>query len=71
MKVSKGCSLILLIMVVLLSSCKDTLPKPSAYLRLSYPQPNYKKYENCYYDLEVNDKAEVIQKRKCMVCCIV
>ena len=62
MKDWKSLSAVLLI-VLMLTSCKDTLPKPSAYLRLTYPQPTYKKYENCFYDLNVNNKATVIENK--------
>ncbi|RTY70564.1 gliding motility lipoprotein GldD [Flavobacterium sp. LS1P28] len=44
-------------------SCKDAvIPKPSAYLRLDYPQASYMNFENeCPFAFEMNSEA-VIQK---------
>ena len=51
-------------MGVLIVSCKETLPKPKAYLRLDYPVPQYQLQDNCDYTFEVN-KMSTITEKKC------
>ena len=54
------------LIAVLIVSCKDTLPKPKAFLRLTYPNPSYVKYEKkCPLSFNVNDKALVTENDKC------
>lgn len=55
--------------MILISSCgEDTLPKPKAMLRLSYPEPMYKKISlPCAYSFEKNELATLnrpIRRRK-------
>lgn len=49
------------------ASCKDeVLVKPSAFLRLDYPKPEYRTVETgCPYSFEMNDNATLVQKKNC------
>lgn len=55
--------LMTLLSLVFLVSCKDTLPKPKAYLRLSYPDAQYKNYTSCNYSFDINTLGETEQKK--------
>lgn len=46
----------------------DTVPKPKAYLRLDYPEAQYKIYEsNCPYDFAVNTISKINDKGQCNI----
>ncbi len=51
----------------ILASCKDdVLVKPSAMLRLEYPQPEYARIAtHCPYSFEMNQNARLVQKKDC------
>ncbi|WP_347373409.1 gliding motility lipoprotein GldD [Aequorivita sp. Q41] len=51
----------------ILTSCKDdALVKPSALLRLDYPQPVYKTVDtDCPYTFSMNEIATLIKKKQC------
>ncbi|MES2545060.1 MAG: gliding motility lipoprotein GldD [Bacteroidota bacterium] len=53
--------------IITFFSCKnDVLPKPSAYLRLDYPEAQYVSYKNdCPFTFDVNTNAIVKQKADC------
>lgn len=55
-------SLFVLIMGIVLTSCKEeTLPKPSAHLRLDYPEASYADFESeCpfIFDFNINTKVK-------------
>ncbi len=52
---------------ILFTSCKDdAVPKPSAYLRLDYPEAEYAAFaNNCPYGFEMNAAAEIKEKQPC------
>ncbi len=60
-------SMAMLILPMLLLSCKDTvLPKPSSYLRLDYPEAQYENFENqCPFTFEMNSKAIIKGEKEC------
>ncbi|MCW9036358.1 gliding motility lipoprotein GldD [Altibacter sp.] len=60
-------SLLLLIALLLFSSCEDTVVvKPSAALRLEYPAPNYKDAGvPCPYTFDMNKQASLVLKNNC------
>ena len=51
------------------TSCKDdTLAKPSAQLRLDYPEPEYSIIDiDCPYSFEINELSELIEKTNCHI----
>jgi gliding motility-associated lipoprotein GldD len=51
----------------LVFSCKgDVVPKPSGYLRLDYPMPEYASFMNhCPYAFEMNADAVITEKQDC------
>jgi gliding motility-associated lipoprotein GldD len=50
--------------LVLLSCADEVLPKPKAYLRLDYPDPNYIKVASvCDYSFEINEMARIENAR--------
>ncbi|RZJ57903.1 MAG: gliding motility lipoprotein GldD [Flavobacterium sp.] len=55
------------IVTVLTTGCGgDVLPKPNAYLRLDYPEPEYVAYQDgCAYSFAVNSMARVQSKEDC------
>lgn len=57
----------LLTLLLATVSCKDdAVPKPSAYLRLEYPEPEYASFENhCPYGFEMNADAVIKEKPYC------
>ncbi|MFA5298670.1 MAG: gliding motility lipoprotein GldD [Lutibacter sp.] len=51
---------------ILLACGKETLPKPTPYLKLQYPKPSYKKMEsNCPYSFEVSNLAKINFNSNC------
>lgn len=62
----KNLSAIILFLLILVS-CKDNpIPKPKAYLKLSYPIAKYNKIEtNCFYDFEISNQAKFTQQQNC------
>lgn len=56
---------LLTILTVFVVSCSDeTLPKPSAFLRLEYPEANYKEFDtNFPFSFEKNELAKQIKAR--------
>ncbi|RZS99583.1 gliding motility lipoprotein GldD [Aquimarina brevivitae] len=63
-------SLILLIGVLILSSCGgDVIPKPKGYLRLAYDAPKYDSIiTNCPFTFEINKHAQLNSVRKKVDC---
>ncbi len=55
------------LLIIVCSSCKDdVIVKPSAKLRLDYPQATYKKAEsNCGFTFLINDFATLEKKPNC------
>ena len=53
--------------LLIFSSCKDeALVKPSAQLRLDYPNPEYRVMQtDCPFSFEMNEIAEMIPKKNC------
>ena len=62
-------SIALLGIFSMLACNKDTTIKPSAFLRLEYPEANYMEQtiESCTYTFDVNTNAELIKKANCGV----
>ena len=62
-------SLVLIIICILLSACKNDLTvKPAAMLRLDYPMPEYQMRDfDCPYSFEVNQLASIEKKEGCGV----
>lgn len=60
-------TLIIIPALLIFNSCKeDTLIKPSAKLRLDYPNPEYRIMEpDCPFTFEMNQIGEMIQKNAC------
>lgn len=57
---------ILLISLVFTACKDDAVPKPSAYLRLDYPEAEYAAFENaCPYGFDMNDAAVIKEKQPC------
>ncbi len=57
---------ILLISLVFTACKNDAVPKPSAYLRLDYPEAEYAAFENaCPYGFDMNDAAVIKEKQPC------
>ena len=56
-----------LVSLFIFASCKDdVLVKPSALLRLDYPQQEYRTVETgCPYSFMMNNNATLIQKKNC------
>lgn len=54
-------------LLVLTASCKDdAVPKPSAYLRLDYPEAEYAAFENhCPYGFDMNAAAIIKEEKDC------
>jgi gliding motility-associated lipoprotein GldD len=52
---------------ILLMSCqKEVFPKPAGFLRLDYPEANYKPFENqCPYEFEMNAAASIKAEKEC------
>jgi len=62
--------LVLIVFMFFFSSCKDSvLVKPSAMLRLEYPNPVYQdvNLDNCAYSFQKNNLAYLIKKNNCWV----
>lgn len=57
----------ILSLALMLLSCKDdVLPKPSAMLRLEYPEANFKEFSaDCPYEFKINEMARVTHKKAC------
>ncbi|NQY05104.1 MAG: gliding motility lipoprotein GldD [Flavobacteriaceae bacterium] len=57
--------LCIFIIIIAFVSCKeDPLPKPKAYLRLDYPEPEYIEVNNlCNYSFEMNKIAQISNSR--------
>lgn len=53
--------------IFILASCEDdVLVKPSAMLRLDYPQPDYRTINtDCPYSFEMNENATMVKKNNC------
>ncbi|RNC92508.1 MAG: gliding motility lipoprotein GldD [Allomuricauda sp.] len=60
-------SIFLILLMVCLLSCKnDVLPKPSAYLRLDFPEATYTNWEkDCPFGFESNTISKVTIKDDC------
>lgn len=61
-------SLVLILLIAVLVSCtsEDVLPKPKAFLRLTYEPARYETVTgNCPYTFEISDKAKITFKDKC------
>jgi gliding motility-associated lipoprotein GldD len=58
---------LLFITLISVVSCKDeVLPKPSAYLRLDYPQAEYAQFESqCPFEFEMNSDATIKGGKDC------
>ena len=58
---------LLLFLSLLTISCKDdSLPKPSSYLRLDYPEAKYVNFENeCDYSFGINSDAIIKKEKEC------
>ena len=54
---------LLILMGALVISCKDTLPKPEAYLRLTYPKAQYHSQNICDYTVDINSDTQLEQKK--------
>ncbi len=56
-----------LLILFVFSACEDeTLPKPKAFLRLSYDLPSYQNYESdCPYTFEYSELSEIEAKQNC------
>lgn len=51
---------------ILVSCGKETLPKPTPYLKLQYPEPTYQKIESdCPYSFEISNLANINFKNNC------
>ncbi|MGV8945917.1 MAG: gliding motility lipoprotein GldD [Lutibacter sp.] len=51
---------------ILLACGKETLPKPTPYLKLQYPESSYKKTEsNCPYSFEISNLAKIDFNNNC------
>jgi gliding motility-associated lipoprotein GldD len=52
---------LIILFLILLASCSDTevIPKPTAQLRLSYPEAEYHRVDFPYFSLEKSDLAKV------------
>jgi len=60
--------LILLIFFTLFSCKEESFPKPKGYLKLEYPQTNYKKTTlNCPFSFEVPKQTKIWTNNKCWV----
>lgn len=59
----------IIIIAVLFTSCgSDPLPKPKPYLKLTYPQVNYNKFNSeCPYSFEVSKNAIVDLNSNCWI----
>ena len=56
-------SILFLLVIILVSCKKDTIPKPSGFLALEYPAANYVSFDkNCPFTFEVNDAAVIKEK---------
>ena len=59
---------LLLISIIIVSSCKDEIivPKPKAFLNLKYPKPNYSKINEIPFSFDLNNlvKIENIVEKK-------
>jgi len=52
--------------IIVVSCKKESIPKPSSYLRLDYPIAEYSNYEtNCHYTFNVNSNAIITEKGNC------
>ena len=60
-------SLLFIIMTSVFISCKkESIPKPSSYLRLDYPVAEYNRFENdCQYSFDINSNAIITEKGNC------
>lgn len=60
-------SVTIILLVFTMISCKnETLPKPSSYLRLDYPEAKYVKFENnCPFTFEMNEGAIIKGEKNC------
>ena len=58
---------ILFFLAIILVSCGNaTLPKPTPYLKLQYPEATYKKIEsNCAYSFEISNLAKIKFNKNC------
>ncbi|WP_306353340.1 gliding motility lipoprotein GldD [Flavobacterium sp. '19STA2R22 D10 B1'] len=58
--------LVLLVVIVTVSSCKDdVIPKPKSHLRLEYPMPKYEEFDGCHYIFGYNTIAKIKDKGNC------
>ena len=58
--------LICLLLTIMVSCKKDTIPKPSGYLALEYPEEQYINFENhCPFSFEMNENAIIKEKSSC------
>jgi gliding motility-associated lipoprotein GldD len=65
---NKQITIVLLLMVLFsVFGCKDdVLPKPSAYLRLDYPESRYVSFQNqCPFSFEMNSEAIIKGQNDC------
>ena len=58
---------LLFLLIILFSACEEeTLPKPKAFLRLSYPTTKYTEAtDNCPYSFEISNEAHITFNTKC------
>ena len=52
--------------IIVMSCKKDSIPKPSSYLRLDYPVAKYSHFENdCHFTFDINTNAIITEKGDC------
>ncbi|WP_166920868.1 gliding motility lipoprotein GldD [Flavobacterium poyangense] len=57
---------IILLIFTMVSCKKETLPKPSSFLRLDYPEAKYVNFENnCPFTFEMNEGAIIKGEKNC------
>lgn len=60
---NKTISLLLVIWILLFAGCKEeVLPKPSAELRLDYPEGTYGRFETNQFEFQYNNRAKLIEQ---------
>lgn len=58
--------IVIILLLLIFTSCKDddALPKPTGFLRLTYPNATYEKVNTNTYEFETNKYANVIVNKK-------